>query len=108
MLFGKKKDHKCTIANTGETFDVPAKMNLLQAAHNAGIKWPSDCKVGSCGTCRCILKEGKVKPLLDFAYVLDGDMLKQGYILACQAQLKTDLVIEVDFDQKGVENLKMT
>ena len=91
MLFGKKKDFKCTIANTGETFEVPC-----------------DCKVGSCGTCRCILKEGKVKALNDFAYVLDGDMLKQGYILACQSQLKSDLVVEVDFEQGAIENMKMT
>jgi len=108
MLFGKKKDFTCTIANTGETFEVPGKINLLQAALNAGIKWPCDCKVGSCGTCRCILKEGKVKALNDFAYVLDGDMLKQGYILACKSQLKTDLVVEVDFDQGAIENMKLT
>ena len=110
MFFGKKKNasHKCTIANTGETFDVPGKINLLQAALNAGIKWPCDCKVGSCGTCRGILKEGKVKPLNDFAYVLDRDMLKQGYILACQSQLKSDVVVEVDFEQGAIENMKMT
>ena len=52
--------------------------------------------------------EAKVKELSDFAYTLDGDMLKDGYILACQAQLKSDVVVEVDFDQKGIENLKMT
>lgn len=108
MFFGKSKDHKCTIVSTGETFTVPAKMNLLQAALNAGIKWPHDCRVGSCGTCRCILKEGKVKAISDFAYVLDGEMLKQGYILGCQAQLKSDIEVEVDFDQGAVENLKMT
>ncbi|MBH32125.1 MAG: hypothetical protein CMD90_00545 [Gammaproteobacteria bacterium] len=104
----KNKIHKCTISNTGETFEVQGKINLLQAALNAGIKWPCDCKVGSCGTCRAVLKEGKVKELSDFAYTLDGDMLKEGYILACQAQLKSDVVVEVDFDQKGIENLKMT
>lgn len=108
MLFGKKKDFTCTIANTGETFEVSGKINLLQAALNAGIKWPCDCKVGSCGTCRCILKEGKVKALNDFAYVLDADMLKKGYILACQSQLKSDLVVEVDFDQGAIENMKLT
>ena len=90
--FGNKdKVHKVTIANTGETFEVKGKINLLQAAQNAGIEWPCDCKVGSCGTCRAVLKEGKVKELADFAYTLDGDMLKEGYILACQSSLKTVL-----------------
>ena len=37
-----------------------------------------------------------------FAYTLDGDMLKQNYILACQSRLKTDLEVEVDFDQGSI------
>ena len=98
----KPKDFKATIASTGETFEVKGGINLLQAALNAGIKWPHDCRVGSCGTCRCKLKEGKIKPLNDFAYVLDGDMLKDGMILACQSRLKTDVVVEVDFDQGAI------
>ena len=110
-MFGfgdKNKTYKVTIANTGETFEVNGKINLLKAAENAGIEWPCNCKSGGCGTCRAILKEGKVKELSDFAYTLDGDMLDQGYILACQASLKSDIVVEVDKNQKGVQQLKAT
>ena len=110
-MFGfgdKNKTYKVTIANTGETFEVNGKINLLRAAENAGVEWPCDCKSGGCGTCRAILKEGKVKELSDFAYTLDGDMLDQGYILACQASLKSDIVVEVDKNQKSVQQLKMT
>ena len=108
-MFGfgdKNKTYKVTIANTGETFEVNGKINLLKAAENAGIDWPCDCKSGGCGTCRAVLKEGKVKELSDFAYTLDGDMLDQGYILACQASLKSDIVVEVDKNQKGVQQLE--
>ena len=98
----KKKDFKATIVSTGETFEVPGGINLLQAALNAGIKWPHDCRVGSCGTCRCTIQEGKIKPLNDFSYVLDGEQLKSGMVLACQSRLKTDVVVEVDFDQKAL------
>jgi ferredoxin len=63
--------------------------------------------VGSCGTCRAVLKEGKVKELADFAYTLDGDMLKEGYILACQSSLKSDITVELDKSQKAVEATKM-
>tara|TARA_B100001175_G_scaffold267707_1_gene238815 strand:- start:352 stop:687 length:336 start_codon:yes stop_codon:yes gene_type:complete len=110
-MFGfgdKNKTYKVTIANTGETFEVTGKINLLKAAENAGIEWPCNCKSGGCGTCRAILKEGKVKELSDFAYTLDGDMLDQGYILACQSSLKSDIVVEVDKNQKGVQELKAT
>ena len=61
-MFGfgdKNKVLKVTIANTGETFEVEGKINLLQAAVNAGIKWPCDCKVGSCGTSEPCLKRAK-------------------------------------------------
>ena len=37
---------------------------------------------------------------------LDGDMLDKGYILACQSSLKSDIVVEVDKDQKGVKDLQ--
>lgn len=87
------------MASTGQSFEVPGGINLLQAALNAGIKWPHDCRVGSCGSCRCYLKEGKIKPLNDFSYVLDGEQLKDGMILACQSRLKSDVVVSVDFDQ---------
>ncbi len=99
--FLKKKPGKfnVTIANTGQTFEVEGKINLLQAALNAGIKWPHDCRVGSCGTCRCILKEGKIKPLNDFSYVLDKEQTDKGMILACQSRLTSDITVEVDFDQ---------
>ena len=56
---------------------LKAVLTLLQAAKNAGIDWPCDCKVGSCGSCRAKLISGKVKELTDFAYTLDGDMLKR-------------------------------
>lgn len=102
-LFKKKNQtFKAKIASTGEEFEVPAGMNLLQAALNAGIKWPHDCRVGSCGTCRCVLKEGQVRELSDFAYVLDAEHLKAGMILGCQAALKSDIVVEVDFNQKAL------
>ena len=59
-----------------------------------------------CGTCRAVLKEGKVKELSDFAYTLDGDMLDQGYILACQSSLKSDIVVEVDKNQTSIAQMK--
>ena len=31
-----------------------------------------------------------------------GDMLKNNYILACQSRLKSDIEIEVDFDQGAI------
>ncbi|MCG8096530.1 MAG: 2Fe-2S iron-sulfur cluster binding domain-containing protein [Candidatus Thiodiazotropha endolucinida] len=98
-LFGKsKKEFQAIIKPSGKTLDVQAGDNLLKAGLAAGMRWPHDCRVGSCGTCKCRLVEGKVKELSDFAYVLDGDDLNRGMILACQTQLKSDVVIEVEMN----------
>ncbi|MDX2504279.1 MAG: 2Fe-2S iron-sulfur cluster binding domain-containing protein [Gammaproteobacteria bacterium] len=96
-LFKKAKtEQNAKIMPSGDTITVKAGDNLLKGALEAGLHWPHDCRVGSCGTCRCILKEGQVKELSDFAYVLDQKELQSGMILACQAVLRSDVVIEVE------------
>jgi NAD(P)H-flavin reductase/ferredoxin len=72
--------------------------NLLKVALENGIRWPHNCRVGSCGTCRCKLLSGQIKPLNDFSYVLSGEELDAGYILACQTMLKSDIEVEVQLD----------
>ena len=96
-LFKPSKEHKATI-NQSSTVTVKPKENLLAAGLSAGLAWPHDCRVGSCGTCRCYLKKGKIKPLNDFSYVLTPEQLDAGMILACQTSLKSDVEIEVKLD----------
>jgi len=109
-MFGafKKKDWKVEVGPSGKTLTVKAGENLLKSALSAGLPWPHDCRVGSCGTCRCTLKEGKVKELSDFAYVLDQEQLKSGMILACQAALRSDIVVEVDLLEDTGETVSVT
>ncbi|MEW8298516.1 MAG: 2Fe-2S iron-sulfur cluster binding domain-containing protein [Candidatus Thiodiazotropha sp.] len=98
-LFGKgKKDNQALIQPSGDRMTVKAGDNLLKAGLSAGLSWPHDCRVGSCGSCKCRLIKGKVKELSDFAYVLDGEELQSGMILACQSLLKSDVEVEVQLD----------
>ena len=64
---------------------------LLSSALDQGVKWPHRCKVGSCGTCKAILLSGDIKPQLNFGYVLTPEEIEEGYILACQSTLKSDI-----------------
>ncbi len=98
FLKSKKQDWSARILPAGKRVEVKAGDNLLKAALAAGLAWPHECRVGSCGTCRCTLKEGKIKPLSDFSYVLDGDELNAGMILACQTSPRSDLVVEVELE----------
>ncbi len=98
-IFGKsKQDHRVKLLPSGIELEVKAGDNLLKACLTAGLGWPHDCRVGSCGTCKCRLVEGKIKELADFAYVLDGDQLNNGMILACQTLLKSDAVVEIELN----------
>ena len=96
----KKQDHAAKI-NSSQTLTVKTGDNLLQTALEAGIAWPHDCRVGSCGSCKCRLIEGKITPLADFAYTLEPEDLKNNYILACQTALKTDVEVEVELLADG-------
>ncbi len=95
-LFSGKKSHQVQINSGDAVIEMAADDNLLNAALNSGLNWPYNCRVGSCGTCRCRLVRGKIKSLNDFSYVLDGDELDAGLILACQTQARSDLEIEVN------------
>jgi len=96
--FGKKKPQEVTLNSNQYKFEVEPEQNILDAALKAGVPFPHDCRVGSCGTCACKLTSGKIKPTADFSYVLDGEQLKDGMILACQSRAKTPVAIDVSID----------
>lgn len=81
-------DDVCFTVNPGQT--------LLQAALAGGMEFPHNCRVGSCGTCKCQLLEGKVKQLTDSSYILTAQELSLGFILACQSQPKTSIRVFID------------
>jgi xylene monooxygenase electron transfer component len=98
-LFSRKGPNSAHILPCGTTIEVGADDNLLKAALDKGLSWPHNCRVGSCGQCRCRLVSGKIKPLNDFSYVLSGEEMDAGMILACQTRLRGDVEIEVVLDQ---------
>src|SRR5262245_28487887 len=104
-MFGFLKKNKgpftAKILPLGRSITVmgESSQNLLKVALENGINWPHNCRVGSCGTCRCKLLSGKIKPLNDFSYVLSGEELDAGYILACQTMLQSDIEVEVAIEE---------
>jgi len=97
-LFKKAGPQEVSLNSDQYKFEVQPDQNILDAALKAGIAFPHDCRVGSCGTCACKLTKGKIKPTADFSYVLDGEQLKSGMILACQSRAKTPVSIDVEID----------
>ncbi len=95
-----QKNFKVELVNSDTEFLAEKGVSLLYSALLSGFKWPHRCKVGSCGSCRCQLLQGEVKAQIDFSYVLDEPEIQQGYVLACQAVPKSDLVIKINVNNK--------
>ncbi|MES2492567.1 MAG: 2Fe-2S iron-sulfur cluster binding domain-containing protein [Pseudomonadota bacterium] len=95
-LFGKRPDARVELVPGGQDFTVGRNQTVLESALAAGIAYPHDCTVGTCGSCRSRLVSGKVDAITPFGYTLSREELEGGYILACQAVPESDLVLEVD------------
>lgn len=70
---------------------------ILQAAQRGGIGLAAVCGGGgTCGRCRVQIVSGKVSPIDDDERVrLKDDRVAQGFRLACQARVHSDLKINV-------------
>lgn len=92
----RRSQHEAEI--NGKTITVLPNESLLLAALRQDIYIPSICRVGGCGTCKCKLKGGKVEELTESAYLLSEKEIADGFILACQTRLRSDVQIELDQD----------
>lgn len=93
FLFGKSQPRNVHLEGRDAPFVVKGKETILEAALTAGVPFPSDCRVGACGSCKCRLLEGTVEERSEKAYVLSKDDIAAGYILGCQSSPKTDIRI---------------
>jgi ring-1,2-phenylacetyl-CoA epoxidase subunit PaaE len=89
-----------TVIMDGRRRSFATRMNadtVLDAAAKAGIELPFSCRAGVCSTCRTKVVRGAVE--MDQNYALEGWELEAGYVLACQARVKTP-ELELDYDEK--------
>jgi ring-1,2-phenylacetyl-CoA epoxidase subunit PaaE len=89
-----------TVVMDGRRRTFTMRMNdevVLDAATRAGLELPFSCRAGVCSTCRTKLVRGEVEMAQNYA--LEEWEVEQGYVLACQAHVKTP-VLELDYDEK--------
>jgi len=65
------------------TAEYRAGNTLLQTARIAGLRAPSSCETGSCGTCMARIVSGSARMLNNDA--LDDDEVAEGWVLTCQS-----------------------
>lgn len=71
---------------------IPSHLSVLEAAESIGVPIDFSCRAGTCGSCKIKLLSGEVTMAIDDS--LDPADKANGYVLACQAKPKGDLVIE--------------
>ena len=82
------------------SFQCQSDDTLLRAAQRAGLGFPYECNVGSCGNCRFELLEGQVAVLWPEAPGLsDKDRQRQRF-LGCQTQPRSDCSIKLRPDAR--------
>jgi ring-1,2-phenylacetyl-CoA epoxidase subunit PaaE len=77
------------------TVTVPPGIPVLDGVQRARADLPFACKGGVCGTCRALLRDGKVTMRRNFA--LEEPELAAGYVLTCQSVPASD-ALTVDYD----------
>lgn len=75
--------------------------SLLKGAVRHGIRIPHLCMTGECGSCRCRLVRGKVRLKRDISVHVDAAALQQGYLLACQSEAQSDIVLAIPGLSRG-------
>jgi len=87
--------YQITIQPSGRIIHANAGERVLDAALRQGVELPYSCRSGECASCIARLLAGEVT--YD-EYYPALDALDEGEALLCQAQARTDLVIEAEAD----------
>lgn len=81
------------IEPSGQQFEAQGGETLLQGALRQGVMLPHNCGNGSCGSCRILCVSGDTHAPAAEARALSDAQRAEGFILACQAQPRSDLVL---------------
>ncbi|MEP9353105.1 PDR/VanB family oxidoreductase [Xanthobacter sp. KR7-65] len=78
------------IASTGKVIKIPGDRSVTTALEEAGVKVPTACEQGACGTCKVKILEGEADHR---DKRLKPEEKAQGYFLACVSRAKGDLLV---------------
>lgn len=105
MFFGAKKC-KVIIKNMNITVEVKSGTNLYDILMQNNIAVPSLCKgSGQCGKCKVRIQSADGKPINKPSkkdnIILAPISIDAGFRLACQYEVKTDIVVDISEFQKN-------
>jgi len=77
---------------SNQAVSVDPSTTILEAAESVGLALPFECRAGVCGQCKTQLVAGEVSMESDEA--LSHPEVMDGWILACQACPRSDVVVK--------------
>ncbi|MFP3568492.1 PDR/VanB family oxidoreductase [Paraburkholderia sp. SIMBA_030] len=77
------------LERSGRCFDIPKDRSILEILRDNGIRAPSSCESGTCGSCRTTLCAGEADHR---DMVLDDDE-KRGQIMICVSRAKSEELV---------------
>jgi ferredoxin-NADP reductase len=86
------KTFRVEFTKSRRVVEVPADTHVLAAARAAGMRLPSSCTRGLCGTCKSKLVSGEVS--MQHQGGIRQREIDQGMVLICCSKPLSDLVIE--------------
>ena len=89
---GSPPHHAVQLRRSGRTIECRADESILDAALRAGVRPPSMCREGVCGTCRTTLVAGDVD--LQHAGGIRPQQVERGEILLCCSRPRGDVVVD--------------
>jgi vanillate monooxygenase ferredoxin subunit len=78
------------IASTGATFKIPGDKSVTAFLEEKGVKIPTSCEQGMCGTCKVKVLEGEADHR---DKRLSPEQRQEGFFLACVSRAKGDLLV---------------
>lgn len=86
--------YRITVEPSQHQFDAADDQSILEAALAAGIVLPYSCRSGACSSCKGKVVSGDFESGPAPEQILQPEELQAGYTLLCQAQARSDMVIE--------------
>jgi phthalate 4,5-dioxygenase reductase subunit len=91
-LLAQNKSFKVRLERSGQTFEVPKDRSILEILRDNGIRTPSSCESGTCGSCRTGLCGGEA----EHRDMVLSDDERASQIMICVSRTKgEELVIDL-------------
>lgn len=77
---------------SAQVIEEPSNSTILEAAEDAGVSIPFECRAGVCGQCKTKLVSGRVT--MESEDALSASEKARGFILACQARAVGNVTVD--------------